>query len=701
MLNDALKEDIQTAYSQLLDQRGYKARYCQKVMIAEIAKSLGRIEEEPGQICVAEAGTGTGKTIAYAMAAIPIAKKLKKKIVIATATVALQEQIVYQDLPDIRSHSGLDFSFALAKGRRRYLCLSKLDLALQEGNTMNQTLSFFDEPGLSGSNGEARSDGALFQDMINGLGHGTWDGDRDAWPEDIDPIAWSRVSTDHAQCTQRQCSHFENCYFYKARESIHRVDCIVTNQDLVLADLMMGGGAVLPDPEETIYIFDECHHLPDKAGNHFSHMLSVYATRSWLMQIPTSLGMASAEIPGFRGDRIADLEQHIEEACQQLDELARLLQPLKEEADPVDEGWRYRFPLGRLDEGLTTIAAELGSRFSRLCALTEGFIPAVEDALENGGTGEREHGERWLSVLSSLVDRMGSATSLWRNFSEGNISPPYARWLKFSSGGQVEGLEIQLSSHPVSVADELRERLWDRCAGAVLTSATISVARDFSGFQRKTGISPDQQFVSLPSPFRFQEQGVLSIPAMDSDPSDPDAHTDELSVIIPDLVESDLGSLILFTSWRQMLRVFDDIDRDFKERVLMQGELSKHEMLKRHKASVDQSEPSCIFGLASFSEGVDLPGDYCSHVVIAKLPFSVPDDPVDATLSEWIEDQGGNAFYDLMLPNAAIKVVQAAGRLLRTEADSGRVTILDRRVVSKRYGQLILNSLPPFRREIH
>ena len=144
MLTEALKEEIQTAFSRLLEEKGYRPRHCQKTMIAEIARTLGNVPGD-NSICVVEAGTGTGKTIAYAMASIPIAKQLKKKIVIATATVALQEQIVYQDLPDIRRHSGLEFSFALAKGRRRYLCLSRLDLALQGSNQVNQAFSFFEQ----------------------------------------------------------------------------------------------------------------------------------------------------------------------------------------------------------------------------------------------------------------------------------------------------------------------------------------------------------------------------------------------------------------------------------------------------------------------------------------------------------------------------------------------------------------------------
>jgi len=695
MLNDALKEVIQTAYTELLEQQNFRPRHCQKNMIAEIARTLAPVNEEPNRICVVEAGTGTGKTIAYALAAIPIARHLKKKVVVATATVALQEQIVYQDLPAIRQHSGLDFSFALAKGRRRYLCLSRLDLALQESGATSQSLALFDEATDDGDFGQ------LFQEMIDRLGKGEWDGDKDNWPEELDNSAWSRVSTDHAQCTQRQCSHYDNCYFYRSRESIHRVDCIVTNQDLVLADLMMGGGAVLPDPEETIYIFDECHHLPDKAGNHFSHGLTLYSNRSWLLQLPTMLDMVKKDIPGVTGDQVTTLQNQVDHTVQLLDAAAAEMMPLRDNADAVDDGWRRRFEHGRVPANLSQVAAPLADATSRLAGIVERLQSAIENHLESATGAERESAEHWLAVVSATVERILSAVALWQNYAASDHDPPHARWIRFTAGGQMEGMEIQLASHPVSVAEELSERLWSRCAGAVLTSATVSVGGDFSIYQSKTGISADQSFLSLPSPFRFQEQAVLKIPPMDSDPGDADAHTEELSRLIPVLLADELSALVLFTSWRQMLRVLDEVDEDFRKRVLVQGDLAKHEILTRHRKRIDDNESSCIFGLASFAEGVDLPGDYCRHVVIAKLPFSVPDDPVDATLSEWIESRGGNSFYDLMLPNAALRVVQAAGRLLRTETDSGSVSILDRRLLTKPYGKLLINALPPFRREFH
>ena len=507
MLNDALKEEIQTAYSELLAQKGYRARSCQKSMIATIARTLGEIPENDA-ICVVEAGTGTGKTVGYAMAAIPIAKALKKKIVIATATIALQEQIVFSDLPDIRRHSGLDFSFALAKGRRRYLCLSRLDQALQSGGGDNQSLSLFGET----EGAVSKDDDQIFQSMVNLLGRGEWDGDRDSWREEIEHNTWSRVSTDHAQCTQRQCSHFENCYFYRAREDIHRVDCIVTNQDLVLSDLMMGGGAVLPAPEDTIYIFDECHHLPDKAGNHFSHVFALYGTKGWLSQLPSTMTLAMADIESIAGHMVGQIEPLAVRASELLDDAAVLLLGFKAEADEEGDGWRYRFARGQVTEELALLSGQLAETFERLSSPIDQLHITAQNALEDAPVASRDQVENWISVFGSIATRVAAAAALWQNFSEPAQTPPYARWISFTPLGQIEGMEIQLASHPVSVADELQERLWTRCAGAVLTSATVSIGGDFSDFQMRTGIGAEQEFVSLPSPFHYARQAVLHVP---------------------------------------------------------------------------------------------------------------------------------------------------------------------------------------------
>ncbi|MCH2568685.1 MAG: hypothetical protein MKZ98_09010 [Pseudomonadales bacterium] len=188
---------------------------------------------------------------------------------------------------------------------------------------------------------------------------------------------------------------------------------------------------------------------------------------------------------------------------------------------------------------------------------------------------------------------------------------------------------------------------------------------------------------------------------MSADPRDPEAHTEMVADMLPDLCEGCRGVLVLFTSWRQLLAVKDMLTPEILDIVMSQGDQSRAEIISRHRARVDDDLPSVIFGLASFAEGVDLPGEYCDHVIVTKIPFAVPDDPVGATLCEWIDAKGGNSFTEVMIPDAAIRMIQACGRLIRTETDTGKVTILDRRLVTQRYGNTLLSALPPFKRVIN
>ena len=233
----------------------------------------------------------------------------------------------------------------------------------------------------------------------------------------------------------------------------------------------------------------------------------------------------------------------------------------------------------------------------------------------------------------------------------------------------------------------------------VVTSATLAALNSFERFILHAGSPRDGIYKQVASPFDYAN-ATFSVPHMDCDPGDPGAHTEALIEMLPRLLNPDEGSLVLFASRRQMLDVYDGVRDRLDDWLLMQGDYSKQEIIRRHREAIDAGRGSAIFGLASFAEGVDLPGDYCRHVVIAKIPFAVPDSPLEAALAEWVEAQGRNAFMEISVPDAALRVVQAAGRLLRTESDTGRVTLLDRRVLTRRYGRAILDSLPPFQLEL-
>ncbi len=245
MLDHDTKQTIQTAYSRFLEQKNLKPRHGQKLMIAAVARTLGNVaSDDDGQrvgeehVCVVEAGTGTGKTVAYALAAIPAAQAQGKKLVISTATVALQEQIVLKDLPDLRKHSGLVFSHTLAKGRGRYACLYKLDFLLAHGGEPETQALYPDERDALLPERTLR----LFQILLDALSDSSWDGDRDNWSQAIDNEDWQRLTTDHNQCTGRRCAYVTQCPFFQARENLIDADVIVANHDLVLADLALGGG---------------------------------------------------------------------------------------------------------------------------------------------------------------------------------------------------------------------------------------------------------------------------------------------------------------------------------------------------------------------------------------------------------------------------------------------------------------------------
>ena len=706
MLTDELKQQIQSCYSGFLKRKQLKPRYGQRLMIAEIAKCIANIQLDEDEtrvgnnhVCVIEAGTGTGKTLAYLLGVLPIAKVLGKKVVLATATVALQDQVVNKDIPDLLSNSDLLFTTNLAKGRSRYLCLSKLDQIMTPGNEVGTNLALWEDYQQYAVD---KHEAELYRTMDESLESGKWGGDRDSWPQVIEDLTWRRVTNDHRGCTGRNCGFYDDCPFYLSRNDLYRSDLVVANHDLVLADLAMGGGVVLPAPEDTIYIFDEGHHLPDKALNHFSCNTQLRSSISWLSDL-------SKMLEGLSQDASAESLAHsvhssVTEIASELGEglslLLSSLTPLAEQTEWVEQDqskWLYRFEKGLVPEAIQLQA-------SSLLPVSQGLqkqLQMLVDWLQEGMDGKRSditrsHAEAWAPIVATQLARIEAICSVWIRFQqqEDPKAAPCARWLNFSESAQ--GVDIELNACPVLASDVLSYYLWNRAFAAVVTSATLSAVGSFERFQFRSGVPRNSLFTEVPSPFNYQEAGTLRIPKLATDATRYPQHTDNIVAYLVNEGQTVAASLVLFTSRKQLEEVFDGLPEPVQSRVLAQGQVGKFELIRRHKERVDNGECSIIFGLASFAEGVDLPGDYCSRVVIVRLPFSVPEDPVDATLAEWIENRGGNPFMQISVPDAAIRLKQSVGRLLRTETDRGEVVILDRRIIEKRYGKLLINSLPPF-----
>ncbi|WP_439102106.1 ATP-dependent DNA helicase DinG [Congregibacter sp.] len=700
-LSPSDKDAIRQAYTAITDARGLTPRWGQRQMIAEVANTLARLipslEAADGgsPIAVIEAGTGTGKTIAYVIPALVMARALNKRLVIATATVALQEQLVHKDLPDIKKGSGLDFSFQLAKGRRRYLCLSQLDRLMARESGGGQTMGLYPDevsPAL------ARDALESYGLMLDALARGDWDGDRDNWSAPINDADWFPVTADQGQCSGRRCPNIRNCSFYRARDGLQEADVVVTNHDLVLSDLALGGGAILTPPEDTIYIFDEGHHLPDKALNHFASFCRLPSTVSWLGDSRKALAKGApllSTLPGLNAvlEPLPALFDDLQLRVQQIAEKAAVIM-----AGAGDFEEQLRFEGGVVPDDLQQAMASLASQWARLNGRLITLEAGIDDALEDESFASvRDELEAWQMAAGGMLVRAEGVLSLFKDFAAdaAEESPPRARWLKRRADD--EELAIDLHCSHILAADILREQLWERAAGVILTSATMTALGSFDRFRARSGVPDDGRYKIVASPFDYSK-ATLHIPAMRSEPGDAAAHTQELIELLPDLLDAREGSLVLFSSRRQMNDVFDGVPGEWRSRILRQDDYSKQEILRRHRETIDDARGAAIFGLASFAEGVDLPGGYCQHVVIAKLPFAVPDNPVDAALAEWLEAQGRNAFMEISVPDAALKLVQASGRLLRTETDAGRVTLMDRRVITRRYGRAILDSLPPFQR---
>lgn len=676
---------IATAYNAFLHSKGVDARPGQKRMMNLCYSLINGIKvDSDGKrqgdeaVCVIEAGTGTGKTLGYSIPLIPLAQAKGKSLVISTATVALQEQVAFKDLPDIRSFAGLDFSFSIAKGRGRYFC--KLRAAREADREHN----------LFGT--ESYDLKMLRDEFDNDL----WDGDRDSYPVEIKDAVWQKVNAIGGQCPGQNCQHFSTCPFFRARKELDDVDVIVANHDIVLADLSLGGGIVLPEPSESIYVFDEGHHITSKAINHFATSSSLDSTQKWLDEI---FELSMPLVDAYNDD----MENHISSLYTDVGHLKRELIQTKD------------FFLRALTfkpeyEGRETCVFTQGQTPSEIINLAKGIIKHARDIqkavanmckiVDDQSKGMPENGEHRM-IVGELTNRFDAIHTAWTQFVSVKCTDkngiPYARWVVVERDRKNE---VIINTSPVHAGEMLKANVWSKVHAAVITSATLRTLGKFDAYIDQAGLAENTPVLLAESPFNFEKNGVLYIPKMRFSPKDADGHTIEVGAMLPKLVSRLKGCLVLFASKRQMTEVYNMMPDELKDVILMQGTIPKSEIIARHKTLIDTGKKSIIFGMASFAEGVDLPGNYCNNVIVAKLPFMVPTDPVSLTLAGWMESVGRNTFEEISVPDACIKLIQAVGRLIRTESDTGAVTILDNRLVTKKYGQGILDSLPPFRRVI-
>ncbi|MHB8698651.1 MAG: ATP-dependent DNA helicase DinG [Sulfuricaulis sp.] len=684
---DEIYERIQQATPE------FYARPEQYRMMRELAATFLNKE-----INVTEGPTGVGKSLAYILPGSVVARKLKKKLVIATATVALQEQLVSRDIPQFIEKSGKDLRFGIAKGRGRYACTARL---VRLGAAKGQAAGLVDNQVMN------QQDSAFFSRLSEALQKGDWNGDRDSWNGAIPEQLWQTVTTDRHGCSKRRCDFFAPCPYYMSRNSLREADIIVSNQDVLLSDASLGGGYLLPKPEDTIYVIDEGHHLPHKTIQHFAGGVWLHAIEKWVERLPKVVNalaklLKDQEI-GLLAKGCMDEYIALGRAVSAFVISLSNYSPIQIANGPGGDADSppYRFPRGILPQAFAEHAKDVRNKTESLVEMMVTLRNRAMEATEDGDVVALKT-EPWLSSLGTLIGRIQKSINCWDLLLENsdNDSRPIAKWISVK---EYQGkLDYHIEASRISPASILEEKLWTRAFSVAVTSATITVAGKFDHFARDSGLCnfPKVRYLKLNSPFDYAKKAELNIPLMTAIPGKDDSHTRELSEKLMQLINRDEATLVLFSSKKSMLEVLGQLPKDLLEKCLVQHQKSRQEILSQHAQRVGHGQGSVILGLQSFAEGLDLPGALCTHVVVTKIPFPMPDNPVDQAVAEWIEDRGGNAFIEQTVPQACIRLVQAVGRLIRREMDWGKVTILDRRIVDRNYGKMLLKSLPPMRLNI-
>ena len=681
MLSPELKQQIRSSFDGAKTQlNNFSNRSSQNKMIAEISKTLmGEYPNSNPIICV-EAPTGTGKTMAYLVSCLPIAKALKKKLIIASANVALQEQILNKDIVEATKYASVDFEFALAKGRSRYVCIRNL-INLTEENS-NSTELF--EDALLWDEKPTKNDLDILSEMAESYSSKSWSGEIDDLESPPENSLWQKIACNRFTCNSKNCEFYNDCSFFKARKRASNSDVIIANHDLVLADIINGNN-VLPDVEDCIFIFDEAHHLSQKALSHFSIGGSTEFMKASIRQSQGSI----EQIIKITKSKAAD--SYIEKVDESIKDLIELISELDFKDDT------FLFSIKGIPNEITNLTKKLfvifNSAFNDFCQFKEQWEEFVKTNKIDQPTTDNIN-----NIVGQNNQNLSSILSLLSTFNQiqDPEKPPLSNWINQSRLANKK-YNYQLNSAKIDVSTSLKNMIWSKAAGVVLTSATLTALGSFDRLNQQIGLNAlDNQYLRLPSPFDHKSVEFI-VGKIKSSPTNTYEHTQEVAQELIKRIDSQSASLVLFASNNQMQEVADLLEKSVDCELLIQGEYSKKNILERHIQNRKNGKGSIIFGLDSFAEGVDLKGDNLNHVFISKLRFSVPTSPIEMTTQSYLESMNRNAFMEISLPDASLRLIQACGRLIRTETDSGTITIFDNRLITKFYGKLLLKALPEFK----
>ena len=586
---------------------------------------------------IAEAGTGTGKTFAYLVPAL----LWGGKVIISTGTKNLQDQLFLRDIPVVRKALNVPVSVALLKGRANYVCHFHLERTLQNGRlTAREDVGYLREIGrfLKTSN---TGDKAELSNV----------------PENA--LIWNLVTSTRDNCQGAECAHYQDCFVMKARKEAQQADVVVVNHHLFFADVALKDTGVAEFlPNANTVIFDEAHQLPETATLFFGEDVST----SQIMELCRDVlaeGLTHARDGADWGALVASVEKSLRDL-------------------------RLTFP----PEGIRLAFAQIAS--------SSPFFPALEHAKEMlshmaGVLATQAERAETIEQCRVRAIELGHRLADWKESTDESL-PPTVLWVEAYSQS------VQLRRTPLSIAPIFSKQREGPPRAWIFTSATLAVKQDFTHYSSQLGLT-EEKAISLPSPFDYQQQALLYSPTILPQPNSPDYTDAVIDVALPVIEAAGGRTFFLCTTLRAVKKTAERLRDEFERRKLpyplfVQGEIGRTELLTQFRKAGN----AVLVGSQSFWEGVDVPGDALSVVIIDKLPFAPPDDPVLAARVAEMEKRGLNGFMHHQLPEAIINLKQGAGRLIRDENDRGVLMICDPRMISKPYGRRIWQSLPPFAR---
>lgn len=679
---------------------GYEFRKEQQSVTREVVSAFNG-----DSISLVEAPTGTGKTLSYLIPSARWSLLNGERVVVSTNTINLQDQIINKDMPMLREILGEDIKYALVKGMRNYLCLLRTETVKKERRQL-----------FPAKNGAKKADPRLDEEeAVIEWARRTPDGSTSDLGFAPSEEVWDKFAAESESCIRRDCPHYKECFFFKARKKIAESNLIVVNHHLLFSDLAIKRSADKEDagilPATRRVVIDEAHNVVDSATSHFSLRTSTVAVLKTLNRLKRAVSYSgkiadSMKRGGARGDSpvlkvLSGMKAVFTARIERVEDVSGyFFETLRENAFGTAEktggsGEVFNIRVTESDiwdggrwSSAASVCPEIRESVLGLSAVVK---EAVSFLGESGGDDAIAGIVAELKAVLNGLERFGEVADC---FADPDVFAGFVKSVEVRRRRKNAFTAVSIS--PIDISPQLKDNLYSKYGTVILTSATLAVEGSFDFQQSSLGLSDNERLgkLAVPSPFRHRKQALLIIPSDLPDPGAGEVHFEKLSKAVLGCVRvSNGGALVLFTSYEMLKKVSASLSAKLARlgiKALIQGDSPREKLLADFRADKN----AALFATDSFREGVDIAGDALRLVVITRLPFRVPNEPVFQARMEAIEANGRDAFGSYAVPMAVVSFRQAFGRLIRTATDRGAVAVLDSRIVRRRYGKRFIESIP-------